>query len=358
MATKKVTDLAADTTPKLTDVYHVVDTTDTSQDPAGSSYKISWATLKAAILAFFSAGVGITFTGGVIASDPTATQTFTNKTLTSPVINTPTITSPALTVGSDARGDLYVRGAGGFTRLPVGTNLQLLQSNGTDPAWASVSIPTLYNNYVADTGAANAYVVTLVPALGSYIAGQVVVFKAANANTTASTLNVNGLGAIAIKKYDGATALVANDIKAGQIVAAVYDGTNFQMISTNPNIPSATVYKSGTVTRDASTASGTQIIAHGLGVIPKFVMLNASLIGAVPTFAETAYNGTTQNSVSNYYSGAGSPVTDTSFSIGANSNPGGYSSGVVTFDSTNITITWTKAGTATGVYYILWTANS
>lgn len=37
------------------------------------------------------------------------------------------------------RGDLYVRGLTSVTRLGVGTNLQLLRSNGTDPAWATIS---------------------------------------------------------------------------------------------------------------------------------------------------------------------------------------------------------------------------
>ena len=34
-----------------------------------------------------------------------------------------------------------------------------------------------------------------------------------------------------IKKLDGATDLVANDIKNGQIVEVEYDGTNFQMLT-------------------------------------------------------------------------------------------------------------------------------
>ena len=40
MANKKVTDLTAYSSIKTTDTYHVVDTTDTSQDASGSSYKV------------------------------------------------------------------------------------------------------------------------------------------------------------------------------------------------------------------------------------------------------------------------------------------------------------------------------
>jgi len=44
-----------------------------------------------------------------------------------------------LTVGSEAQGDLIYRGASGWTRLGVGTSGQLLQSSGTEPAWATVT---------------------------------------------------------------------------------------------------------------------------------------------------------------------------------------------------------------------------
>lgn len=83
----------------------------------------------------------------------------------------------------------------------------------------------------ADSGAANAYAITLSPAPTAYGAFQRFSFVAANACTGASTLNVNGLGAVAIKKYGSASALVANDIKAGSVVVVEHDGTVFQLIS-------------------------------------------------------------------------------------------------------------------------------
>src|SRR5450759_3906158 len=83
--------------------------------------------------------------------------------------------------------------------------------------------------YAADTGAANAYAVALTPAIGAYAEGLEVTFKAAHANTGASTLAVNGLATKAIKK-SGSTALVSGDILVGQIITVKYDGTNFQVI--------------------------------------------------------------------------------------------------------------------------------
>jgi hypothetical protein len=93
-----------------------------------------------------------------------------------------------------------------------------------------------YSNYVADTGAADAYIANF-PAntnTASLTAGLTVQFKAANANTGASTLNVqvNGssIGTAAIR-YANGSALAAGAIAAGAMVSVMYDGTNFQLIN-------------------------------------------------------------------------------------------------------------------------------
>lgn len=83
-------------------------------------------------------------------------------------------------------------------------------------------------NYVEDTGAANAYVVDPTYPISSYTAGLLVLFKPAHANTGASTINVSGLGVVAIKRFDG-TDLQANDIPSGAVVAIRHNGTHFRM---------------------------------------------------------------------------------------------------------------------------------
>ena len=107
---------------------------------------------------------------------------------------------------------------------------------GSTSARLAVNPSTLPNvliaDYVAsDTGSADAYAIAPTPAIVAYVAGQIFTFKAANANTATSTLDVNGFGVKTIKKAGGATNLDANDIRASQIVQVQYDGTNFQMIS-------------------------------------------------------------------------------------------------------------------------------
>jgi hypothetical protein len=93
--------------------------------------------------------------------------------------------------------------------------------------------PTYDIGYVDDTGAADAYVIAPSPPIKAYAAGQTFSFIADNTNTGAATLNVSGLGAVAIRKA-GASVLVANDIAASSVVMVIYDGTNFQLLSNLP----------------------------------------------------------------------------------------------------------------------------
>lgn len=89
----------------------------------------------------------------------------------------------------------------------------------------------LANNLATVGGTGDVITLTLAPVPTAYAAPMVIWFIATAANTTAVTVNVNGLGAKNLKRLDGATALVANDIKNGQLVCIGYDGTNFQVIS-------------------------------------------------------------------------------------------------------------------------------
>lgn len=64
----------------------------------------------------------------------------------------------------------------------------------------------------------------------AYYAGMMILVKFATTNTGASTINVNSLGAKAIRKgTGGATALSASDLVTTKIYTLIYDGTNFQI---------------------------------------------------------------------------------------------------------------------------------
>lgn len=99
------------------------------------------------------------------------------------------------------------------------------------------------NSTIATGGAANAYTVTSPTgfAFTAYAAGMTLSFKANHTNTGAATLNVDGLGAKAIKK-GVSTALAAGDIVINTIITLVYDGTNFQLKSQ----PAGDSFDSGT----------------------------------------------------------------------------------------------------------------
>lgn len=245
---------------------------------------------------------------------------------------------------------------------------------------------TLLSDYKADTGAANAYVITPAPAITAYTVGQIFSFKAVNANTTASTLNVNGLGVKTIKN-SLAGDLVANDILAGQIVVVEYDGTNFQMISPLGNqtaqaLKSATTVVSvsaatapsntqvltatssttatwqalptsfkglsatGATTYNLATASGIQNIAHGLGVTPTLFKVTATFSNSIAQ----SFNG---NSVYVRSVDAGASFLISADGASATSN---YQTAVITATSTNIVLTWTKTSSPVGTANIIWEA--
>jgi microcystin-dependent protein len=79
-----------------------------------------------------------------------------------------------------------------------------------------------------DSGSSDDYAVTITNFPSSYALGQRVVFQANTANAGASTLNINGLGAVAIKK-DYNQDLADGDIYANEICDVTYDGSYWQI---------------------------------------------------------------------------------------------------------------------------------
>ena len=191
-----------------------------------------------------------------IANTNTGASTLTVNAVTAPIKKDGTV---AL-----APGDLVAGEIAAFVN--DGTNWQLLSgasSGGSSPS--SVTAAQIQQEsliYAADTGTANAYAISLSPA-PTIVAGSVVVFKAANANTGTSTLAVNGVSAALTK--NGTYPLVLGDIAAGQIVEAKYDGTQWQAIGLAPPlilIPDtrgiSTVYFASGSTISVPWPSGTQ----------------------------------------------------------------------------------------------------
>lgn len=133
--------------------------------------------------------------------------------------------------------------------------LSTANSNTTNPdtggaGWITWS-PGGVNNYVVDTGVANALVATPNPPISAYTDGTSFIVDPAHANTTAATINVSGLGAVAIKHLDG-SAITTGEIQAGSLMSITFLGgvaiwLNAPYVLTrspndNSNFPASTAY--------------------------------------------------------------------------------------------------------------------
>lgn len=116
----------------------------------------------------------------------------------------------------------------------------------TDPPLAPIwtvdnivdsQLVTLYGG--VDTGIANAYALNFTANFSAYTDGIVIYWLPSHTNTGASTINVNGLGPVAVVNQDG-SALAAGQIRANQIAEILYKGTGFILLS------SLTVISTGT----------------------------------------------------------------------------------------------------------------
>lgn len=286
----------------------------------------------------------------VITDNVAFWNTFTNKTNDETIDGQWTFTNTPIVPGTVSDASTTVKGV---------SKLSVAAASPTNPIVVGTNDTRVPVAYAVDAAGTDAYAITPSPAITAYAAGQQITFKAGTANTGAATINVSGLGAKTIKKSVSSD-LITGDIILNQIVSLVYDGTNMQMVS---NIaPVATVYTNGV---DTGYGVPTQNIAHGLGVIPKKVRLTATSVqnGTTTSMGMSvgSYNGTTNSNVFELYfasnTGSASYATSssTSYAIKITDNSTN-STGVVTFDATNITITWT--GIISGSIAIMWEANS
>lgn len=118
--------------------------------------------------------------------------------------------TPPLVVGSKARaGEVNNQFAA------IEAAFDLLPSDTTS---LSLGLATLG----VESGSGNLYVVATEDVRGALVEGEEIVFKATHQNTGASTFNRDGVGAIALRRFDG-TALEAADIVTGRYYAARYD---------------------------------------------------------------------------------------------------------------------------------------
>lgn len=206
--------------------------------------------------------------------------------------------------------------------------------------------------YAADTGVANAYVVNINPGILTLSDGMEVNFKAGNANTASSTLNVCALGAFPVLNKFGQT-LIAGEIASGSHVTVKWSSAAsswFILDSTNaiPTVPTASAGTS--TTQSASTAFVASAITAATGrLINVQVFYNSGIY--------TATTGTKKVIVEMVGGGAGSAGSRAAGSgqvaIGGAGGAGSYAKGSFTqnFNGVQVTVgTKGAGGTVSGTY--------
>lgn len=202
-----------------------------------------------------------------------------------------------------------------------------------------------YSNYAPDTGSANAYVVTLTGVSTLYSAGLRIQFKAGNANTTASTLNVNGQGAKNIT-YQDASAIASGTIAANSIVDVMYDGTQFLLMNDPAGATGGDVVGPSSATDNAVVRfDGTtgKLVQNSVVTIADSTG-DVAGVGALTASGNVTLSGGTANGVL-YLNGSkvatsGSALTFDGTTFGINPN-------VANSTSVQITGAYTGSGTAT-----------
>lgn len=150
--------------------------------------------------------------------------------------------------------------------IPMGSNKLTGLAVGTDATDAATvsQVQSTTVKLIGSVSGTDTITGSLTPSLAAYAAGQMFYFVAAGDNTGAVTLNINSLGAKNVTK-NGTTALSAGEIKSGQTVAVIYDGTRFQVINSASSLTGFTGSSNTALGVGAgdSITSGTTTVAVG-----------------------------------------------------------------------------------------------
>lgn len=152
--------------------------------------------------------------------------------------------------------------------------------------------------YVLDTdggvtsgGTADALTITTnrVISSGHQAAGFSQRFKAGNTNTGAATVNVDSLGAVAIKRLNG-DALSAGDIVSGGIYDIAFDGTNYKLLGAGTGSGTYGTLSGDNTWSGANTFTGSVTVGDGSGdaVIIKGTTVNSFMSGILSSANITA----------------------------------------------------------------------
>lgn len=174
------------------------------------------------------------------------------------------------------------------------TNKRLIVGDGIEGGGIAIpSAKDLQNQTMIAVnagGSANALTMTLNAQYApvAYASLQRFTFKAIASNTAAATMNVNGLGAKNIKKVINGvkTALAAGDITTGIIYDVQYDGTEFQLLSselfnlTTGSVTQAHIAANTIGQSELRTADGD--VSRAFGLVQTSILLPGGAYGFYP----------------------------------------------------------------------------
>lgn len=173
---------------------------------------------------------------------------------------------------------------------------------GTYDNLPAINDPFSINSLLSNVTGTNAIAATATPTLTAYAAGQTYSFVAANSNTAAATLAIDGLTAKSITK-NGTAALTAGDIQAGKLTWVEYDGTSFQLVN---NIVYGGSIENGTIV----SLSAPVTVAQG-GTGRATLTANNVLLGNGTTAVQFVAPGAVRNALrSNGTTWASTPISD------------------------------------------------
>jgi hypothetical protein len=190
----------------------------------------------------------------------------------------------------------------------------------------------------------NALVATITPTAyfpAAYVQNMPLYIKTSSTNTGPMTLNVNGIGAVEIKKKVNLS-LSAGDITAGEILTFVYDGTNFQYFRPDRGTPATTISTGYTVTTsDMGSALVLNLASDATVTLPEANSVPAGSKMEIRTL------GTGKLKLAGMFYNAASPTllaksSATIFSDGTNTWHGKFSFRGVLASNASFTATYTQ----------------
>lgn len=260
-------------------------------------------------------------------------------------------TTPAATyttsAGTVANTNPIILDAAGRTPneiwLTIGTLYKFIVKTSTDvlvgtyDGIPSINDPYSINSLLGSITGTNTIAATATPTITAYANGATYSFIAANTNTNAVTISIDGLAAKSITK-NGSAALTAGDIQAGKLTWIEYDGTTFQLLN---NI----VY-GGSITNGNVVSLSTPLTVANGGTGASTLSANAVILGNGVAAVQTVAPGSAGNAL------VSNGTTWTAQPLGA-PPVGGYSNLKVNTTSTTaiaVTANYLVLGATSGTY--------